>query len=63
MLRVLIVDDEPLARRRLEILLKDQSDVTVVGAAADGLEARRLIDDLAPDLLVRRLRAKAGLNA
>lgn len=51
-LRVLIVDDEPLARRRLEILLREQEAVELVGAAADGFAARRMIAELAPDVLL-----------
>ncbi|MBT1582338.1 two-component system response regulator YehT, partial [Klebsiella pneumoniae] len=31
MLRVLIVDDEPLARENLRVLLQEQSDIEVVG--------------------------------
>ena len=64
MLRVLIVDDEPLARRRLEILLREQPDVTLVGAAADGLSASRLIDELAPDvvLLDIKMPGRTGLE-
>lgn len=51
-LRVLIVDDEPLARRRLEILLRDQAGVELVGAAADGVAARRMIGELFPDVVL-----------
>src|ERR1700748_2280877 len=52
MLRVLIVDDEPLARRRLEILLREQPDVELVGAAADGIAARRMIAERPPDVVL-----------
>lgn len=51
-LRVLIVDDEPLARRRLEILLREQAAVELVGAAADGFAARRMIAELTPDVVL-----------
>jgi DNA-binding LytR/AlgR family response regulator len=51
-LRVLIVDDEPHARRRLEILLRDQDAVELVGAAAEGVAARRMIAELSPDVLL-----------
>jgi DNA-binding LytR/AlgR family response regulator len=48
----MIVDDEPLARRRLEILLKDQDEVELVGAAADGVAARRMIGERCPDVVL-----------
>jgi DNA-binding LytR/AlgR family response regulator len=51
-LKVLIVDDEPLARRRLARLLAAERDVQVVGEAADGERARALIEQLAPDLVL-----------
>lgn len=38
-IRALVVDDEPLARRRLKRLLQAHSDVEVAGEAADGEEA------------------------
>ncbi len=38
-LRILIVDDEPLARDRLEELLAERTDVSTVAAATDGMEA------------------------
>lgn len=64
MLRVLIVDDEPLARRRLEILLKDLPDLAVIGTAADGPAARMLIADLRPDvvLLDIKMPGQSGLD-
>ena len=34
--RTLIVDDEPLARRRLRTLLADEPDIEIVGEAANG---------------------------
>lgn len=50
-LRVLIVDDEPLARRRVAQLLADEPDVEVVGEAEDGAAAIEAVADLQPDLL------------
>jgi len=51
-LRVLVVDDEPLARRRLEILLREQPRVELVGAAADGAGALKMIRELGPDVVL-----------
>jgi two-component system, LytTR family, response regulator len=50
-LRVLVVDDEPLGRRRLLGLLKDEPDVEVIGHAADGAAAIEAIRTLRPDLV------------
>ncbi|HKE89715.1 MAG TPA: LytTR family DNA-binding domain-containing protein [Gemmatimonadales bacterium] len=52
MIRVLVVEDEPLAVRRLRRLLKDERDVKVVGACGDVPAARREIAALGPDLLL-----------
>ena len=35
-IRALVVDDEPLGRKRLEGALASHSDVEVIGTAADG---------------------------
>jgi two-component system response regulator AlgR len=51
-LRTLIVDDEPLAVERLQILCAQADGLTLVGTAADGEAALRLVDALAPDLLL-----------
>jgi len=49
--RALIAEDEPLARRRLERLLRLRNDIEVVGTAADGDEALAKIASAAPDLI------------
>ena len=51
-MRVLIVDDEPLARRRLMRMLARIPGVEVAGEAGDGLEAAELITSLSPDLVL-----------
>lgn len=51
-LRTLIVDDEPLAVERLQILCARIADLSLVGTAADGAGALRLIANLSPDLLL-----------
>lgn len=50
-LRVLIVDDEPLAREELAYLLGQVGGVEVVGQAGDGVQAVGLFEDLTPDLV------------
>jgi two-component system LytT family response regulator len=49
--RVLIVDDEPLARERLRTLLADEAGIEVVGEASDGRAAVDAIQTLSPDLV------------
>jgi len=50
-IRTLIVDDEPLAQRGLELRLARHSDVEIVGAAGNGREAFHSISTLRPDLM------------
>jgi two-component system LytT family response regulator len=49
--RVLIVDDERLARQRIRRLMQTEADVEVVGEAESGHEAVALIRELQPDLV------------
>jgi len=51
-MRVLIVDDEPLARAFLAEQLGAMAGVEVIGEAANGFEAVKLAEGLAPDLLL-----------
>lgn len=50
-LRVLLVDDEPLARQGLRDHLAAHGDVEVVGEAGDGLAAVAQIEALRPDVV------------
>ena len=50
-LRVMLVDDEPLARDRLRQLLRPFADLVIVGEAEDGEGAIEKIEELRPDLL------------
>jgi two-component system response regulator AlgR len=50
-LRTLIVDDEPLAIERLQILSADHPIIEIVGKANDGVEALRIAQALTPDLI------------
>lgn len=50
-IRTLIVDDEPLARRRIRTLLERESDVQIVGECASGTEALDAIAEQSPDLV------------
>lgn len=55
-LRVLIVDDQPLVRQGLALLLDLEDDVEVVGQAEDGLEALHLAQQLRPDVVLMDVR-------
>ena len=50
-IRVLVVDDEPLAREMIREMLGDDSDVEVVAECANGREAVEAIKSLKPDLV------------
>jgi len=50
-IRVLIVDDEPLAREGIRLLLENEADIEVVGEASDGSEAVAAIESLQPALV------------
>ena len=50
-LRVLIVDDEPLARRRLKTLLKDEPEIEIVGECEDGASAVAATRQLLPAVM------------
>lgn len=50
-IRVLIVDDESLARRGICQLLEDETDFVIVGEASNGHEAILLITEFSPDLV------------
>ncbi len=49
---VLIADDEPLGRRRMELALRAVSDVVLVGQAQDGASAKSLIESLSPNIVL-----------
>jgi two-component system, NarL family, response regulator DesR len=52
MIRVLLAEDQAMVRGALSALLKLEPDIDVVGAAADGEEAWRSIQQLKPDVIV-----------
>jgi two-component system LytT family response regulator len=51
MIRALIVDDEPLARRGIRQLLEPSADIDIVGECRNGREALAALETLAPDLV------------
>lgn len=50
-IRVLVVDDEPLAREGIRLHLADAPDMEVVGECGDGLAAVAAIEELRPELV------------
>ena len=55
LIRVLIVDDHEIVREGLQILLSEEADFEVVGAAEDGLSAVRLAETKKPDVILMDL--------
>lgn len=50
MIRAVLVDDEPPARRKLRHLLASEIDISIVGEAGSGAEAVELLNRVQPDL-------------
>ena len=56
MIRVLLVDDQPLIRSGFRALLDTEDDIEVVAEAADGQEAVARVEELAPDVVLMDVR-------
>ena len=56
MIRVLVADDQPLVRSGFRMVLEQQTDVELVGEAADGLEAIELARTHDPDVILMDIR-------
>lgn len=60
-LRTLLVDDEPLAIERMQILCARTAGIDLIGTAQDGEAALRLVEALQPELLLLDI-AMPGMN-
>src|SRR5690242_5463570 len=55
-LRVVIADDEPLARKRLRQLLGDEPCIEIIAECADGVETVQVIRKKSPDIVFLDIR-------
>ena len=60
-----MVDDHALFRRGLQMVLGQETDIEVVGEAADGSEAVELASSLLPDIVLMdvRMPRRSGIEA
>jgi DNA-binding NarL/FixJ family response regulator len=64
-LKVLIVDDHALFRRGLQMVLRQEADIDVIGEAADGNEAVEMAQESMPDVILMDVRMphRTGIEA
>ena len=64
-IKILLVDDDPLVRSSLKIIIEADENLCIVGLGSDGDEAIRLYGELLPDVLLMdiRMAPKDGLEA
>ncbi|MFD7548897.1 response regulator [Streptomyces sp. NPDC059816] len=64
-IKVLLVDDDPLVRAGLSLMLGGAEDIEIAGQAGDGCEVLALVDRLAPDVVLMDIRMPTvdGLTA
>ncbi|CAN5515396.1 response regulator transcription factor [soil metagenome] len=53
---VLLVDDQDLFREGVSVIVDAKEGMAVIGSAGDGVEAVRLVDELAPDVVLMDIR-------
>ena len=65
MVRVVLIDDDPLVRAGLKLMLGGHEGVDIVGEGSDGSEAAALVTEYRPDVLLMDIRmpGKDGLTA
>lgn len=56
LIRVLVVDDDPLVRSGLSLIFGGADDIEVVGEAEDGADVLAMVDRLRPDLVLMDIR-------
>ncbi|MFF4250730.1 response regulator [Streptomyces sp. NPDC001663] len=64
-IRLLLVDDDPLVRAGLSLMMGGADDIEIVGEAADGSEVEALVDRTRPDVVLMDIRMPSvdGLTA
>jgi DNA-binding NarL/FixJ family response regulator len=60
--RILIVDDHPVVRKGLKLIIEDADDLSICGETGNANEAVRLIGKLKPDLVLVDLRLEGNTN-
>ncbi|WP_237712570.1 hybrid sensor histidine kinase/response regulator transcription factor [Paenibacillus elgii] len=55
-IRILLVDDQPIIRESLQLILQQQQDMQVVGLAGNGQEALDMIPNVKPDVVLLDVR-------
>lgn len=60
MIRVLIADDQPGVRHGIKVILREFTDIEVVGEGSSGPEAVALADELLPDVVLMDVRMPEG---
>jgi DNA-binding NarL/FixJ family response regulator len=56
LIRILVVDDQPLVRSGFRMILDERPDLELVGEAADGQQAIDLVHELEPDVILMDVR-------
>ena len=56
MIGVVVVDDQALVRAGFKVLVASSSDLEVLGDAADGIEAVRVVREVQPDVVLMDIR-------
>lgn len=62
MIKILIVDDHDLVREGIRAILEKEPQFTVVGEAGDGQRAIRLVNDLAPEVVLMDINLPGGIG-